>query len=1192
LATVNLALGELATQSSTAVGGVASRAVDGNTNGSWAGGSVTHTQAQASAWWEVDLGEVREIDDVALWNRTDCCGERLSNFYVMVGSLPGPAPGAPGVFTHFQAAQAGSPTTVAVHRLGRYVRIQKAGSGVIALAEVQVLGRAVTGPLNLALGRPTSQSSTAAGGVSSRAVDGDSDGAYASASVTHTGGGVGSWWEVDLGAPRQIATIDIWNRTDCCADRLSNYTVLVSFHPGPEPGDPNVFEHFESAQAGRPTTIPVGQLGRYVRIQKSGPGVVALAEVEVFGGAAAVANAALGRAASQSSTAAGGVASRAVDGQVDGAWGAGSVTHTFVNTPAWWEVDLGGAVAVEWVDIWNRTDCCGDRLSQYHVLLSNDPAPQPGDPGIFEHFESAQADSPTTVLVGQSGRYLRVQKASGVVSLAEVQVWASTGSAAYVGQEISPVLTTAESFRASIRLRNTSAVAWSAAGGFALASQSPPDNATWGVSEIAFAPAESVAPGTEKTFTFDIVAPNQSGDYVFQWQLRRDDQWIGEPSPPVTVAVVAPPSASPYSLRFRGNGSQDIDRVKIRLDDPSDSNDTGPPADVGSDDFTLEFWMKASAADNTAPAQTCGDNINWINGNIIVDRDRFNQGRKFGVSIAGGVIIFGVTGDGSGGGANDRTICGTTSVVDDEWHHVAAQRRRSDGQLWLYVDGQLEADADGPDGDVSYPDDGVPCANCCGGSSCDFSDPFLVVGAEKHDADNSNHPSFDGFFDEMRLSDELRYASPFTPPTGPFTPDTGTVALYHFDEGNGDLIVDASGAASGPSPGELRFGGAPAGPLWSIDTPFPAAPTVTFAAVVTAPSRVVAMANAGDHRLFLVTQAGQILIFDGAQILATPFLDIDPLVAPGEGERGLLGLAFHPEYTANGYFYVNYTNNSGNTVVARYRRSTADPDLADPASAVTLLTVAQPAANHNGGQLKFGADGYLYIGLGDGGSGGDPSCFAQRGDTLLGKMLRVDVDQNTAVPPYYGIPPGNPFSGPGDPADEVWALGLRNPWRFTFDRLTGGLFIADVGQHAIEEVSFQAASSSGGENYGWKVMEGTGCYIVDCPGGAPNCNTNNCPGAMPACNHPSLVLPILEYSHALGCSITGGYVYRGRTDGELAGTYLYADFCSRRIWGGRNDGGAWTAPQLATAASNIFTFGQDAAGEMYVSTGTVILRIE
>ncbi len=267
-----------------------------------------------------------------------------------------------------------------------------------------------------------------------------------------------------------------------------------------------------------------------------------------------------------------------------------------------------------------------------------------------------------------------------------------------------------------------------------------------------------------------------------------------------------------FSLRFFGNGVNDIDRVKIQVDDPANSN-PGPPVDVGATDFTLEFWMRANASENTAGPVSCGTNVSWINGNIVFDRDRFNQDRKFGLSIAGGQFVFGVSGQGTG----DFTICGATNVLDGQWHHVAVERRRSDGRMWLFVDGNLEAQGDGPDGDVSYPDDGVP-GNFCGGP-CTNSDPYLVIGAEKHDA-GSSFPSYSGWVDEVRVSNVLRYSNNFIRPSRPFTTDVNTVALYHLDEGAGDVIGDASGAVGGPSPGIRRFGGSPAGPVWSTETPF------------------------------------------------------------------------------------------------------------------------------------------------------------------------------------------------------------------------------------------------------------------------------------------------------------------------------------------------------------------------------------
>ena len=332
----------------------------------------------------------------------------------------------------------------------------------------------------------------------------------------------------------------------------------------------------------------------------------------------------------------------------------------------------------------------------------------------------------------------------------------------------------------------------------------------------------------------------------------------------------------------------------------------------------------------------------------------------------------------------------------------------------------------------------------------------------------------------------------------------------------------------------------------------------------------VAHAGDGSGRLFIVLQTGQILIYNGGRVLARPFLDISNLVSCC-GERGLLGLAFHPAYASNGSFYVNYTDRRGNTVVARYSVSRLSPNLANPLSATTLLTVDQPYANHNGGQLQFGPDGYLYIGLGDGGSAGDPQNNAQNLGTLLGKILRVDVDGGSP----YAIPPDNPFVGVEGARPEIWAYGLRNPWRFSFDRLTGDIFIGDVGQDEWEEINFQPASSAGGENYGWRLMEGGDCY--DPPTG---------------CNPEGLVLPILEYDHSQGCAVIGGFRYRGAQVPTLSGQYLYADYCSGLMWGAaQDDAGTWSTGVLLDAPFSVSSFGEGPDGELYVlsygSSGTL-----
>ncbi|MER2600406.1 MAG: PQQ-dependent sugar dehydrogenase [Caldilineales bacterium] len=362
------------------------------------------------------------------------------------------------------------------------------------------------------------------------------------------------------------------------------------------------------------------------------------------------------------------------------------------------------------------------------------------------------------------------------------------------------------------------------------------------------------------------------------------------------------------------------------------------------------------------------------------------------------------------------------------------------------------------------------------------------------------------------------------------------------------------------------------------EPPQPAAPqaTISLQLVASGLARPVAVtAPTGDRtRLFITEKTGylRIVTISGGvyTLLPTPFLDIDALVGSSGNEQGLLSVAFHPNYVANGYFYVNYTNNTGATVLARYQVSAANANLADPASAQVLLTIAQPFSNHNGGQLQFGPDGYLYIGMGDGGSSGDPSDRAQNTGELLGKMLRLDVDSGSP----YGIPASNPFVGPGNPLDEIWALGVRNPWRFSFDRLTGDLWIGDVGQGNWEEIDLEPAGSAGGRNWGWRCLEGT--HVYDTSG--------NCPA-----NLGTLDAPIYEYSHTEGCSITGGYVYRGSVNSAYFGDYLFADYCaSSNLRTLRYNGTAWVRADHVLSApgglamSRPTAFGEDALGNIYM----------
>jgi glucose/arabinose dehydrogenase len=329
------------------------------------------------------------------------------------------------------------------------------------------------------------------------------------------------------------------------------------------------------------------------------------------------------------------------------------------------------------------------------------------------------------------------------------------------------------------------------------------------------------------------------------------------------------------------------------------------------------------------------------------------------------------------------------------------------------------------------------------------------------------------------------------------------------------------------------------------------------------------LTHAFDERLFVVEQPGVIQVVVQGEPLAQPFLDIRERVGSDASEQGLLSVAFHPAYASNGYFYVNYTDVAGDTVVSRFQVSAADANQADPESEYVIIQIEQPYQNHNGGQLQFGPDGYLYIGMGDGGSGGDPEGHGQDPFTLLGDLLRIDVDGGDP----YAIPADNPFAGDDDKQGEIWATGLRNPWRFSFDRLTGDLYLADVGQGSWEEINFEAAGSPGGTNYGWNIMEGTHCFRDD------------------GCDTASLLLPVAEYSHDQGCSVTGGYVYRGNDFPSLNGNYFFADYCSGIIWSLLRGGdGRWQQIVLLDSDYLISTFGEDAAGELYLadrSSGTI-----
>lgn len=350
--------------------------------------------------------------------------------------------------------------------------------------------------------------------------------------------------------------------------------------------------------------------------------------------------------------------------------------------------------------------------------------------------------------------------------------------------------------------------------------------------------------------------------------------------------------------------------------------------------------------------------------------------------------------------------------------------------------------------------------------------------------------------------------------------------------------------------------------------------TEPFVAGLTSP---LAMAHCGDERVFIVQKNGIIRIADAmtGTLVTTPFLNIDPQVGSSGGEQGLLGMAFHPDYKNNGYFFLNYTNNSGHTVISRFSVNPADSNLALPLSEVILHTINQPYTNHNGGNLAFGPDGYLYIGMGDGGSGGDPQNRAQNKKELLGKMLRIDVSYSDSSL----VPPTNPFVNDTAYRPQIWQTGLRNPWRYSFDRITGDLWIGDVGQVAWEEIDFQPASSLGGENWGWRCYEGNTAY--------------NTAGCQPQSSYDA---PVYVYGHTGGnCSVDGGYVYRGARYGNFNGHYIFSDYCSPLLRTLKPDtaGNNGYLVHSNVSGAGLVGFGEDVYGELYTfdMSGGEVLRL-
>lgn len=377
---------------------------------------------------------------------------------------------------------------------------------------------------------------------------------------------------------------------------------------------------------------------------------------------------------------------------------------------------------------------------------------------------------------------------------------------------------------------------------------------------------------------------------------------------------------------------------------------------------------------------------------------------------------------------------------------------------------------------------------------------------------------------------------------------------------------DSGGGGKGVDGG---LGGGGGNAAFDCSPPAAETPTLTLTAIGEGFERplLVDSPRSDSERLFVGEQRGVISMFKSGQLLAEPFLDISDRVNSTGDEQGLLGLAFHPSYTQNGRLFVHYTGASGETVISELQRS-ADPEKADPASEKVLITQAQPESNHNGGAIQFRSDGMLYIGLGDGGGAGDQHGSignSQSLDTLLGKILRIDVD-NVPAGQGYGSPGGNMSAG----LPELWSYGLRNPWRFSFDPCTSDMYIGDVGQNAIEEIDIEPAGRGSGTNWGWRVTEGSSCF-----------------SPATGCDPSGITLPVDEYPHANGCSVTGGHVYRGSDIPGLRGSYVYADFCSARFWTFQYaDGAAQNKREITTdlsSAGSVSSFGRDSRGEIYVT---------
>ncbi len=586
-----------------------------------------------------------------------------------------------------------------------------------------------------------------------------------------------------------------------------------------------------------------------------------------------------------------------------------------------------------------------------------------------------------------------------------VQAGQGVNNAQFVSQSVPATMTAGQSYAVSITFQNTGTTAWSAANAYNLGARNPQDNTTWGMNRVAL-PA-TVAPGANVTFSFNVSAPSTPGIYNFQWAMVQDGvEWFGALTPNVTVNVQA------------GQGVNNAQFVSQSVPATMTAGQSYAVSITFQNTGTTT-WSAANAYN--LGARNPQDNTTWGMNRVALP-----------ATVAPGAnVTF----------SFNVSAPSTPGIYNFQWAMV------QDGVEWfgaLTPNVTVNVQAGQGVNNAQFVSQSVP-ATMTAGQSYAVSITFQNTGTTTWSAANAYNLGAHNPQDNTTWGMH-RVALPSTVAPGanvtfsfnvsaPSTPGT-----YNFQWAMVQDGVEWFGALT---------------PNVTVDVQAGQVPSIALQSVASGFSSPLGIEHAGDSRIFVVQQGGQInIISGGGQVLPTPFLNVESLIVSG-GEQGLLGFAFHPNYATNGFFYLNYTRQGdGATVIARYQRSASDPNVADPNSAQILLTVAQPFANHNGGQLRFGPDGYLYIALGDGGSGNDPGNRAQNLATPLGKMLRIDVDNGSP----YAIPPSNPFLNDGNPdtLPEIWAYGLRNPWRFSFDRLTGDLFIADVGQSAREEINFQA----------------------------------------------------------------------------------------------------------------------------------------